>query len=123
MMLTNELPEEEARALGRRPRGRGVFARLVKVDHPFHHPLMQPASEALEAALADFKPQPGALPFFSTVTGERCAGESCNAAYWARGIREPVRFASAVGALADFGAEVWLELNAHPALAHPVQEC
>jgi acyl transferase domain-containing protein len=84
---------------------------------------MQPASEALEAALADFKPQPGAVPFFSTVTGERCAGESCNAAYWARGIREPVRFASAVGALADFGADVWLELNAHPALAHPVQEC
>jgi NADPH:quinone reductase-like Zn-dependent oxidoreductase/malonyl CoA-acyl carrier protein transacylase/SAM-dependent methyltransferase/acyl carrier protein len=103
--------------------GEGVFARLVRVDHPFHHPLMQPASEALEAALADFKPQRGAVPFFSTVTGERCAGESCNAAYWARGIREPVRFASAVGALADFGAEVWLELSAHPALAHPVQEC
>ena len=57
------------------------------------------------------------------MTGERCAGESCNAAYWARGIREPVRFASAVGALADFGADVWLELNAHPALAHSVQEC
>jgi len=100
-----------------------VFARLVRVDHPFHHPLMRPASEAFEAALADFKPQPGAVPFFSTVTGERCAGESCNAAYWARGIREPVRFASAVGALADFGADVWLELNAHPVLAHPVQEC
>ena len=31
----------------------GVFARLVRVDHPFHHPLMQPASEALEEALAD----------------------------------------------------------------------
>src|SRR5260370_4141132 len=100
----------------------GAFARLVRVDHPFHHPLMRPASEALEAALADFKPQPAAVPFFSTVTGERCAGASCNAAYWARGIREPVRFASAVGALADFGADGGLELNAHPALAHPVQE-
>src|SRR6202040_2565918 len=101
----------------------GVFARLVRVDHPFHHPLMRPASEALEAALADLKPQPGEIPFFSTVTGDRCAGESCDAAYWARGIREPVRFAPAVGALADFGADVWLELNAHPALAYPLQEC
>ena len=26
----------------------GVFARLVKVDHPFHHPLMEPAAEELE---------------------------------------------------------------------------
>jgi Polyketide synthase modules and related proteins len=34
-----------------------------------------------------------------------------------------VRFASAVGALTDFGTDVWLELNAHPALAHAVQEC
>ena len=101
----------------------GAFARLVRVDHPFHHPLMRPASEALEAALSDFKPRVGTIAFFSTVTGERCSGESCDAAYWGRGIREPVRFASAVGALTDFGTDVWLELNAHPALAHAVQEC
>ncbi len=101
----------------------GAFARLVRVDHPFHHPLMRPASEALEAALADLKPQPGSIPFFSTVTGERCPGEACDAAYWARGIREPVRFASAVGALAEFGLDVCLELNAHVALVHPTQEC
>src|SRR6476661_2216456 len=101
----------------------GAFARPVKVDHPFHHPLMRPASAALEAELAELEPLPGNIPFFSTVTGERCAGESCDAAYWARGIREQVRFASAVGALAEFGVDVWLELTAHPALAHPTQEC
>jgi acyl transferase domain-containing protein len=101
----------------------GAFARLVRVDHPFHHPLMRPASEALESDLFDIKPQPGDIPFFSTVTGTRCVGESCDAAYWGRGIREPVRFASAVGALADFGVDVWLELNAHSALAHSTQEC
>src|SRR5262249_25161710 len=101
----------------------GVFARLVGVDHPFHHPLMRPASEALEAALADFNPQSGTVPFFSTVTGERCDGKSCNAAYWGRGIREPVRFSSAVGTLADFGVDIWLELSSHPALAHSTGEC
>ena len=99
------------------------FARLVKVDHPFHHPLMAPAADALEAELADLKPQPSEIPFFSTVIGDRCAGEECDADYWARGIRQPVLFASAVGALADFGVDLWLELNAHPALAHATQEC
>ena len=121
--ITLSGPRISLEAMAAELEAQGAFARLVRVDHPFHHPLMRPASEALEAALADLKPQPGAIPFFSTVTGERCAGESCNAAYWARGIREPVRFASAVGALADFGVDVWLELNAHPALAHATQEC
>src|SRR6202045_644713 len=53
----------------------GVFARLVRVDHPFHHPLMRPASEALEEALVDIKPRTERVPFFSTVTGQRCAGQ------------------------------------------------
>ena len=101
----------------------GVFARLVRVDHPFHHPLMQPASEQLEEALADLQPQAGTIPFFSTVSGGRCPGETCDAAHWGRGVRQPVQFASAVNALADFGVDVWLEIGAHPALVHSIQEC
>jgi NADPH:quinone reductase-like Zn-dependent oxidoreductase/NAD(P)-dependent dehydrogenase (short-subunit alcohol dehydrogenase family)/SAM-dependent methyltransferase/malonyl CoA-acyl carrier protein transacylase/acyl carrier protein len=121
--ITLSGPRISLEAIAAELESQGAFARLVRVDHPFHHPLMRPASEALETALADLKPQPETIPFFSTVTGDRCAGESCDAVYWGRGIREPVRFASAVGALADFGADVWLELNAHPALAHSTQEC
>ena len=121
--ITLSGPRVSLEAIASELEEQGAFARLVRVDHPFHHPLMRPAAEALEEALADLKPQPAAIPFFSTVTGERCAGESCDAAYWASGIREPVRFAPAVGALAEFGVDVWLELNAHPALAHPTQEC
>ena len=101
----------------------GVFARMVRVDHPFHHPLMEPASEELEKALADLKPQAGTVPFFSTVTGARCPGETCDPVHWGRGVRQPVQFAPAVNALADFGVDVWLEIGAHPALVHSIQEC
>ncbi|HSI14073.1 MAG TPA: SDR family NAD(P)-dependent oxidoreductase [Chthoniobacter sp.] len=101
----------------------GVFARLVKVDHPFHHPLMRPASEELEQAIADLQPQAETTPFFSTVTGDRCAGESCVPEHWGKGVRQPVLFAPAVNALAEFGVDVWLELGAHPALVHSIQEC
>ncbi len=101
----------------------GVFARLVRVDHPFHHPLMRPASESLEEAIADLDPQPETTPFFSTVTGDRCAGESCAAVHWGQGVRQPVLFAPAVNALAEFGVDIWLELGAHPALVHSIQEC
>jgi acyl transferase domain-containing protein len=101
----------------------GVFARFVQVDHPFHHPLMQPASDALDEALADLQPQAETVPFFSTVTGQRRAGAGCDAAYWGRGVRQPVQFAPAVNAMMDIGVDVWLEISAQPALVHSIQEC
>lgn len=101
----------------------GVFARLVRVDHPFHHAMMQPASEALERALADLTPQPETVPLFSTVTGNRLVGEAGGAEHWGCGVRQPVQFAQAINAIADFGVDIWLELGAHPALAHSIQEC
>ena len=100
-----------------------LFARFVRVDHPFHHALMQPAADALTRTLADLKPREESVPFFSTVSGARCAGEKCVAAHWGRGVRQPVQFVSAVNALAEFGVDVWLEISAHPALVISIQEC
>ncbi|MFL6514468.1 MAG: SDR family NAD(P)-dependent oxidoreductase [Chthoniobacterales bacterium] len=100
-----------------------VFARLVRVDHPFHHAMMEPAAEALENALADLAPESGTIPLFSTVSGGRLEGTAADAAHWGRGVREAVQFAPAINAIADFGVDIWLELGAHPALAHSIQEC
>jgi acyl transferase domain-containing protein/NADPH:quinone reductase-like Zn-dependent oxidoreductase/NAD(P)-dependent dehydrogenase (short-subunit alcohol dehydrogenase family)/SAM-dependent methyltransferase/acyl carrier protein len=121
--LTLSGPRLSLEALAAELEGRNVFARFVRVDHPFHHPLMQPASEALEAALLGLAPREGDLPFFSTVTGRRHSGGECGAAHWGRGIRQPVMFSSAVNALADSGVDVWLEINVHPALGVSIQEC
>jgi acyl transferase domain-containing protein/NADPH:quinone reductase-like Zn-dependent oxidoreductase/NAD(P)-dependent dehydrogenase (short-subunit alcohol dehydrogenase family)/SAM-dependent methyltransferase/acyl carrier protein len=110
-------------AIARELEGQGTFARLVRVDHPFHHPLMQPASEELEAALVDLVPLEETIPLFSTVTGSRHFGRECDAAHWGRGIRQPVQFASAIGSLDDFGVDLWLEIGAHPALLVSIQEC
>ncbi|MDB6137565.1 MAG: eryA [Verrucomicrobiaceae bacterium] len=101
----------------------GVFAKFVRVDHPFHHALMQPAADALTKELAALKPHAESVPFFSTVSGTRCAGTECVAAHWGRGIRQAVQFVPAVNAMADFGVDVWLELSAHPALAISIGEC
>src|SRR3954462_13609382 len=101
----------------------GMFARRGRVDHPFHHAMMQQASDALANALADLAPQSETVPFFSTVTGSRLNGDAGDATHWARGIRQPVQFAPAINAIAEFGVDIWLELGAHPALAHSIQEC
>lgn len=102
---------------------REIFNRFVRVAHPFHHAMMQPAADALAERLADLRPADGDVPFFSTVTGALCPGADCTGDYWARGIRQPVQFVSAVGAMAEAGVDVWLEISAHPALAISLQEC
>ena len=102
---------------------RGIFARFLQSSYPFHHAMMQPAADALKAALADLSPQAETVPFFSTVSGQRIAGESCDAGHWARGAREPVEFASAITAVSEFGVDAWLEIGAHPALVRSIQEC
>src|SRR5258708_20000736 len=93
-----------------------IFARFVRVDHPFHHPLMRPASEALEAELADLVPQPETIPFFSTVTGGKCSGVECVAEHWGRGVRQPVQFASPVTPFTDPAADVVLPITHQPPL-------
>ncbi len=121
--ITISGPRAVLEAMAAELEAKEVFARLVRVDHPFHHALMQPAADALEKSLAGLQPRHEAVPFFSTVTGNQLAGEECGPTHWARGIRQPVLFAPAVNALADFGVDVWLEISAHPALARSIQEC
>jgi acyl transferase domain-containing protein/NADPH:quinone reductase-like Zn-dependent oxidoreductase/SAM-dependent methyltransferase/acyl carrier protein len=121
--LTLAGPRTSLEAIAADLESQAIFARFVKVEHPFHHPLMQPASEALEAALGDLMPQAGTVPFFSTVTGQRCSGEICDATYWGQGVRQPVQFASAIGAMEEAGVDVWLEIGAQPALTYSIKEC
>jgi acyl transferase domain-containing protein/NADPH:quinone reductase-like Zn-dependent oxidoreductase/SAM-dependent methyltransferase/acyl carrier protein len=121
--LTLSGPRSELTKIAAELEAQGIFARFLQVSHPFHHALMQPAADALQKVLSDLKPKAETLPFFSTVTGGRLEGAACTAAHWSHGVRQPVEFAAAIGAVAEFGADVWLELGAHPALVRSIQEC
>ena len=121
--LTLSGPEESLEKIETELEADEVFARFVRVDHPFHHAFMQPAADAMEKAMADLDPHEEAVPFFSTITGERCSGKDCKANHWARGIRQPVQFVSAVDAVDEFGVDVWLEISSHPALSISIKEC
>jgi acyl transferase domain-containing protein/NADPH:quinone reductase-like Zn-dependent oxidoreductase/SAM-dependent methyltransferase/acyl carrier protein len=121
--LTLSGPRESLEKMAAELEASEIFARFVKVNHPFHHALMQPAADLMETALADLHPHGELVPFFSTVTGARCSGATCTAEHWARGIRQPVRFVPAVQTMANHGVDVWLEISSHPALAISIQEC
>src|SRR5205814_374104 len=102
---------------------RGVYARLLSESFAFHSRQMEPFQAALETSLQGLRPGRGRIVLVSTVTGRPAAEGEYGPAYWARNIRERVRFAEAVAACASGGRSIFLELAPHPVLGSMVARC
>jgi acyl transferase domain-containing protein/acyl carrier protein len=101
---------------------RDVYCRMVQVDFASHSPQMEPLRADLLQALAGLQPGPASLPIYSTVTGQRGNGPDFDALYWARNMREPVLFSTAVQRLVDDGHDIFLEISPHPILLSAMQQ-
>ncbi|MEV5881055.1 acyltransferase domain-containing protein, partial [Streptomyces sp. NPDC052101] len=100
----------------------GIRARTIPVDYASHTPHVEQVRDRLLELAAVIVPRSGDVPMYSTVTGERVDGTELDAEYWYRNLREPVRFAQTVTALAQNGASVFVEASAHPVLTGAVGE-
>ncbi|MFE7130823.1 type I polyketide synthase [Streptomyces sp. NPDC057638] len=100
----------------------GVRARRIAVDYASHSPAMDALRDELLGALDGLTPREGRLPLFSTVTGEFVDPLSMDAGYWFRNLRQPVRFADAVEALAAGGYGAFVEASSHPVLTAAIEE-
>ena len=98
----------------------GCFTRVLDADCAFHSPLLDPLRRELSDALQGLRPQSSSIPFVSTVTGAHINGEELAAEYWARNLRETVRFSSAIDRLVDDSHEIFLEVGPHPVLASAI---
>lgn len=100
----------------------GVFCRLVKVDVASHSPQVDGLLDELRVSLAELSPQAAALPIYSTVEAALVDGSGLTADYWARNVRQPVRFAEAVEGLIAAGATHFIELSPHPLLLPAIEQ-
>jgi acyl transferase domain-containing protein/NADPH:quinone reductase-like Zn-dependent oxidoreductase/acyl carrier protein/NADP-dependent 3-hydroxy acid dehydrogenase YdfG len=92
------------------------FRRLPGVTNAGHSAQIEPLREHLLEVLARVTPQPSAIPFYSTVTGERLDTLGLDGAYWWRNAREPVLFEMASRALLNAGHQIFIEVSPHPLL-------
>ncbi|WP_128382153.1 type I polyketide synthase [Streptomyces cavernae] len=112
--VTGELPA--LRELVAAAEHDGVTARWIRIDYASHSAQIESVRDDLLAALDGIAPRPAEVPFFSTVTADLLDGTALDAAYWYRNVREPVRFADAITALAERDHHAFVEVSAHPML-------
>lgn len=100
----------------------GVGTQRLRTSHGFHSRLMEPALDAFAAELAGVSLSAPSGTLVSNLTGAIDAPFN-TADYWVRHIREPVRFADGMAALAAAGASVLIEIGASPALSGCASRC
>lgn len=100
----------------------GIRCQRLDLDYAFHSPFMDDLRSPLESALADIQPGRAEIPFISTVTGAAVTADVLDGHYWWRNIREPVQFGPAIDTLVADGANVFIEVGAHPILSRYVHD-
>ncbi|PSK92342.1 amino acid adenylation domain-containing protein [Murinocardiopsis flavida] len=93
----------------------------LTVSHAFHSPMMEPMLAEFTEVARSVRYSPPHTTIVSNVTGAVIGDEIAAADYWVRQVRQPVRFADAVDAVAGLGARVFVELSPKPVLLQLVR--
>ncbi|WUI01420.1 SDR family NAD(P)-dependent oxidoreductase [Spirillospora sp. NBC_00431] len=100
----------------------GIHAKRIPVDYASHSSHVEAISEQIITALDSIQPQPGTIPFISSVTGQPIPGDELDAHYWANNLRQPVHFTDAITTALNQGARTFIETTPHPVLTVGVEQ-
>ncbi|MBT2322172.1 amino acid adenylation domain-containing protein [Variovorax paradoxus] len=90
-------PSDAIEALRAELEARGIVAKALQTSHAFHSAMMDAAVAPFEALVRETPLAPPRLPIYSTLTGRLLSDEEAtDPRYWARHLRETVRFSPAV---------------------------
>ncbi len=104
-------------ALETRLTAAGVTCRRLQTSHAFHSPMMEPILDAFTARVAQVTLYPPTKAYVSNITGNWITVEDATSpAYWARHLRETVRFADGLTTISS-AVELMLEVGPGHTLA------
>ncbi|HEY0172990.1 MAG TPA: SDR family oxidoreductase [Pyrinomonadaceae bacterium] len=109
-----EAVEEFRAALARK----GLDSQLLHTSHAFHSEMMEPILGEFAGRVGRVKLSAPRVPFVSNVTGTWItAAEATDPRYWARHLRQTVRFAAGIGELLRESERILLEVGPGHTLA------
>ncbi|MGV9267535.1 type I polyketide synthase [Kitasatospora sp. NPDC003701] len=117
--------DEEAVFEAARPwRELGRRTTRLRVSHAFHSPHMEGMLAEFTEVARGLTWSPPRIPIVSNLTGGPVtAAEICSPAYWARHVREAVRFADGMRWLGEQGVTAFLEIGPDGALTVLGRDC
>ena len=95
----------------------GIETTALRVSHGFHSASMDGALPAVEAAVALVSRRSPTCRLYSCVSGAPLGDEATDPAYWARQLRQPVRFSAAIQAECAQADAVFIEVGPGQALS------
>ncbi len=116
--------EEAVLELAGRWSERGRKVKRLNVSHAFHCARMDGMLDELTDLAASIEPHAPEIPVVSNVTGEALTAELVREPrYWARQVREPVRFMDGLRWLEARGVSTFLELGPDGVLSALASDC
>ncbi|WP_131098970.1 type I polyketide synthase [Streptomonospora litoralis] len=116
--------EQAVEAVAERLREQGRKTRRLSVGRAFHSALMEPMLDDFRRVLEEVEFSPPRLGVVSNVSGGvAVSDELCSPEYWVRHVRQTVRFADGVGAMAEAGASRFVEVGPDGGLVSQVGAC
>jgi acyl transferase domain-containing protein/acyl-CoA synthetase (AMP-forming)/AMP-acid ligase II/NADPH:quinone reductase-like Zn-dependent oxidoreductase/acyl carrier protein len=116
-------PAEQINAFAHECTARHYQTTALRVSHGFHSAAMDPAAAEFAAIAATVSWQPPHMAVLSNLTGQLATTQQLTSpTYWARHLREPVRFHDGVTTLLADAECVFVELSAHPVLAPAISD-
>ncbi|MGA6170676.1 type I polyketide synthase [Streptomyces sp. NPDC012600] len=100
----------------------GVWASRIEVDYASHSPHVAEIRERLLSDLDGITPLPGAVPYYSSVTGGLLDTKALDVEYWYRNLRQTVEFEQATRSLLAAGHRVFIEVGPQPALMYGIED-
>lgn len=115
-------------ALAERLAASGCATTRLHTSHAFHSAMMEPILDTFQDVVRRVVRRPPTIPYLSNVTGTWItSAEATSPEYWARHLRQTVRFASGIGELLADADAILLEVGPGQTLAtlarqHPIKQ-
>ena len=101
----------------------GVFCKQLRVNIPFHSPVMEEIRAEWQDKLSALCPREATVALYAAATGARAKGPELDAHYWWLNVRNPVYFQDCFNLAVEDGCTVFLEIGPHPVLATAMRDC
>ncbi|MGW5401549.1 SDR family NAD(P)-dependent oxidoreductase [Streptomyces sp. NPDC003952] len=101
---------------------RDIPASVIRVDYASHSAHVEPILDLIREQTKTITPRAPAIPIYGTALEDPRQRLPLDGEYWARNLREPVRFTTACAAALEDGYRLFIECSPHPLSVQAVRE-